>query len=681
MQGSDDDDQEEKDKEMASSSPNAKKDMRLRSGRRKRRRSTETSGLTPPETAAKKSRTNRRKSQKKSQVQDEEEMEDDQMETRRSVARSSKRDSARFTDTYAVAAAQDPSISQDDEDSTLSPDTTDTNRRLFDGKPPGMPSTPATDTDEEQEKGRPLTPIPHHVQPIQKTPDNGSQYTLEEEETVSTRSSLPYRIFFMVVLSSLFFTIWPFCVQLADYIIPLKASSVISDTEVLKPEVIEEIEEIILEVEFDDEEETAAKGEKITASMAILERLGHLETIKKSATESRQTIGEHFIDLKKMLATLEKELKAKKTKYNIILNQLSDSEKVLEMALKKDDLSSSGWQEARKAAEAVGMTILDTSMVQLWNVPEPEECPEEGKLNSVVSPEVLDEQFGNLLLRARMTADEMINSEVAEELARGWIEGEIEFALEDHELASKAVAGLSAFTESDVSSIDHLREAIDLRLDSERADKTGEFDHASISNGAKVIYGGKRGTTKSLVDSLPIYNRLMQLAQLRFYGYGPEAAITPTYPVDALGQCWSFQQTPLKEILERRKSSSNEDDDNKHGNFGTLTIRLPKPVKVRSVVIEHPPKGLTDQIKSAIKAFRIIGYVDPTTEGESWTLGSFTYNINDKRPLQEFPVAQDVFGTPVPPLQSITLAIDSNWGLEYSCLYRFRVHGDGGVKT
>ena len=30
----------------------------------------------------------------------------------------------------------------------------------------------------------------------------------------------------------------------------------------------------------------------------------------------------------------------------------------------------------------------------------------------------------------------------------------------------------------------------------------------------------------------------------------------------------------------------------------------------------------------------------------------------------------------VPRLQSITLAIDSNWGESYSCIYRFRVHDE-----
>jgi hypothetical protein len=52
------------------------------------------------------------------------------------------------------------------------------------------------------------------------------------------------------------------------------------------------------------------------------------------------------------------------------------------------------------------------------------------------------------------------------------------------------------------------------------------------------------------------------------------------------------------------------------------------------------------------------------------------FNSVAKGPLQEFDVTTDMFGTLVPKMQSVSLAIDSNWGLEYSCLYRFRVHGD-----
>lgn len=52
-----------------------------------------------------------------------------------------------------------------------------------------------------------------------------------------------------------------------------------------------------------------------------------------------------------------------------------------------------------------------------------------------------------------------------------------------------------------------------------------------------------------------------------------------------------------------------------------------------------------------------------------------TTTLESPEALQEFPVITSVFGNPVPPVQSISLAIDSNWGHDYACLYRVRVHG------
>mmetsp|Transcript_13852 Transcript_13852/g.22283 ORF Transcript_13852/g.22283 Transcript_13852/m.22283 type:complete len:89 (+) Transcript_13852:2-268(+) len=83
----------------------------------------------------------------------------------------------------------------------------------------------------------------------------------------------------------------------------------------------------------------------------------------------------------------------------------------------------------------------------------------------------------------------------------------------------------------------------------------------------------------------------------------------------------------------------------------------------------------TDQADSAIRSFRLVGFEDPSASSKSWNLGSFEYNIS-KNGLQEFNVPTEVFGKEIPPLHSISLAVDSNWGHEYSCLYRFRVHGD-----
>ena len=56
----------------------------------------------------------------------------------------------------------------------------------------------------------------------------------------------------------------------------------------------------------------------------------------------------------------------------------------------------------------------------------------------------------------------------------------------------------------------------------------------------------------------------------------------------------------------------------------------------------------------------------------------FDATTEKKKSMQEFVIPADISGTIVPPLHAITLAVDSNWGSEYSCLYRFRVHGKPG---
>jgi hypothetical protein len=53
----------------------------------------------------------------------------------------------------------------------------------------------------------------------------------------------------------------------------------------------------------------------------------------------------------------------------------------------------------------------------------------------------------------------------------------------------------------------------------------------------------------------------------------------------------------------------------------------------------------------------------------------FTLFADAPRILQQFQVANHANGELIPKLQSIALAIDSNWGSNYSCLYRFRVLG------
>ena len=70
-----------------------------------------------------------------------------------------------------------------------------------------------------------------------------------------------------------------------------------------------------------------------------------------------------------------------------------------------------------------------------------------------------------------------------------------------------------------------------------------------------------------------------------------------------------------------------------------------------------------------------------------YSVGTEHYNVpagTDQRTKPEFCLLQvkteDESGYQIPKLSSIVLAVDSNWGSEYSCLYRFRVNGSNKRK-
>jgi hypothetical protein len=450
------------------------------------------------------------------------------------------------------------------------------------------------------------------------------------------------------------------------------------------PEVIEMVPEVA-----ESQVETEVIVEEPKPSDYLLEQLQALNFSKHQFSEVINELKNESNALEGFIKNIQTQIKERERDAEIRSNRLSDVQALLGRALGDSDLQSSTWVEAREAVSTLGLTLLDLSSVELWQIDQPHDCT----INATVtddeedvdvlpslfaSPEMVEGRLNDLLLQARMAADMIMSSSESEDRVRAWVRMNIGKAARGDRDAVTMLKGMTTTPSTSMGS-GQMAELIQERLEMERADGTGRFDFASLLSGAKIVLGGRRGTSRSLVDALPIFNRLMHLMSLRFYGFGPEAALMPTYPADALGQCWAFEQVPLKEQIKQRRITNNNSnkagDDHKRGNYGTLTISLPAPVHVESVVIEHPSMDITEQVTTAIRSFRIIGYMDPEASEKAWTLGSFEYDMRKKNPMQEFKVATDIFGTPVPPLHSITLAIDSNWGFDYACLYRFRVHG------
>ena len=182
---------------------------------------------------------------------------------------------------------------------------------------------------------------------------------------------------------------------------------------------------------------------------------------------------------------------------------------------------------------------------------------------------------------------------------------------------------------------------IDTSLETYKAGGTNRLDYASVRSDATVIRVGPRRTTLSVAENLSLVNRGLARAKLRFYGHGAEAALLPTFPPTANGQCWSAVQegyrpnlwttaSVVTDVMDRSLrvlgGDWEEEDDERGGSYeletdpyrgayATLAVRLAKRVRVEEVVIEHPVGDVGVGRKNAVNGFRVIGYEDERAEG------------------------------------------------------------------
>lgn len=293
--------------------------------------------------------------------------------------------------------------------------------------------------------------------------------------------------------------------------------------------------------------------------------------------------------------------------------------------------------------------LLDLTSLDLWEIPEiPDKCEieddsssealssEDSALLSVVVSERLDDWLQEVRSLVSNSTSEILEDAEVRQSVQVWIQAELKKAVDwDKSLSNITSENVTELLmkkvgDKDIATVEGMVKAnsivrqIQDRLEIEIADQTGEIDYASIRNGASVIRKGQRVTTRSLVQQLPFLNRLLAFAGLRFYGHSPEAALTPTNPPDALGQCWAFHN---EEALAKKKGQSKSTQDFSRGSVATLSVRLSKPIFVHSIAIEHPPLEITDRMESAIRIFRVIGYEDATASKGSYELGRFEFRL------------------------------------------------------
>ncbi|XP_050073060.1 klaroid protein [Anopheles maculipalpis] len=177
------------------------------------------------------------------------------------------------------------------------------------------------------------------------------------------------------------------------------------------------------------------------------------------------------------------------------------------------------------------------------------------------------------------------------------------------------------------------------------ADKTGMVDYALESAGGQVL--STRCTESYQASSAEF--RIFGIIPIWYPSNTPRTVISPTMEP---GQCWAFQGFP-----------------------GYLVIQLNTEIIVTGFTLEHISKLLVSNgsISSAPKHFTVWGLV-ALNDPEPVLLGSYEYLDKMGSSVQYFPVQNKDWQQP---LQIVELRIESNHGnIHYTCLYRFRVHGD-----
>ncbi|XP_039081941.1 SUN domain-containing protein 1 isoform X6 [Hyaena hyaena] len=349
-------------------------------------------------------------------------------------------------------------------------------------------------------------------------------------------------------------------------------------------------------------------------------RLSHLEDVLGKLTEKSEAIQKELEQTKLRTASgLEEE------------QHLLSVVKHLELELGRLRSELSGWQHLKTSCEEVS-TI-------------------HGKVDAQVRETVKlmfsDEQDGALEWLLQKLSSRFISKDDLQVLLRD-LELQIlknvthYVSVTKHGPDSETV--LSAVREAGVSGITEAQAHVivnnALKLYSQ--DKTGMVDFALESGGGSILSTRCSETYETKTALISLFG-----IPLWYFSQSPRVVIQPDiYP----GNCWAFK-----------------------GSQGYLVVRLSMEIRPTTFTLEHIPKTLspTGNITSAPKDFAVYGLENEHQE-EGRLLGRFMYD-QDGESLQ-------MFHTPKRPdraFQIVELRIFSNWGHpEYTCLYRFRVHGE-----
>lgn len=190
---------------------------------------------------------------------------------------------------------------------------------------------------------------------------------------------------------------------------------------------------------------------------------------------------------------------------------------------------------------------------------------------------------------------------------------------------------------------DQVRELIQKELEVFAADRLNMSDWALGAAGARILHA----YTSDRYGSSLLGHLLGQV------GEPPSALLTPSL---VMGHCWAFP-----------------------GEQGNATIQLPRRIKPTAFSLDHVSRGVARDFRSAPQHFKVWGYTDKAAvadESKGVLLGEYRYDIYGAQ-VQTFAVQPDAQLDAEQSFSVVKLAVSSNYGHEdFTCVYRFRVHGD-----
>ncbi|XP_076417488.1 SUN domain-containing protein 1 isoform X20 [Peromyscus maniculatus bairdii] len=341
-------------------------------------------------------------------------------------------------------------------------------------------------------------------------------------------------------------------------------------------------------------------------------RLSNLEDILRKLTEKSEAIQKELEESK---------LRAGRAEEQPLLDRVQHLE--LELNLLKSQLSD--WQHLRTSCEQADARIQET--VKLMFSEDQHDSSLEWLLQKLSSRFVSKDEVQLLLQDLELKVLQNITHHIT-------VTGQPPTS--EVIMSAMNEAGISGITEAQV----HIIVNNALKLYSQ--DKTGMVDFALESGGGSILSTRCSETYETKTALLSLFG-----IPLWYFSQSPRVVIQPDiYP----GNCWAFK-----------------------GSQGYLVVRLSMRIYPTTFTMEHIPKTLSPagNISSAPRDFAVYG-LETEYQEEGQPLGRFTYD-QEGDSLQMFHTLE----RPDQAFQIVELRVLSNWGHpEYTCLYRFRVHGE-----